>query len=411
MLAAKSIAPTGLLSDKPHEDETGPVLHRDALAAAKLPSFDDHDRRAESPGEAEPVASPPAAVDEPSEREALRDEWFLGIDGAAVGPMDLEGFRSRVTDSHVTAQTLAWKDGMSAWAPICDVPDLLTEMQKAMSFTMMPGPLMPSGIPSLPPNALAGEGVPAALASVAPASYELPRRGGVSPAAWFAVVAAFVLGATVTYVFLPPRVKEVVKLVEAAPQVPVDRVFPPPPPPPAEEASPAAEMQAPPRQPSGSDDAVASRKASPTTARAASPTTAPPASSGEPRREGLLAGVELHGAAAPGPARVEPEETRSTASLDSVAVGRTVSRYSPAVRRSCWQPALNSRAAGAASSARVMVTINVEPSGRVQSVRTSGDPAGYAGLARCIEGKVRSWHFPRADGPTIANVPFVFAAQ
>ena len=97
--------------------------------------------------------------------------------------------------------------------------------------------------------------------------------------------------------------------------------------------------------------------------------------------------------------------------LDSTAVQRTVSRYTGSVRRSCWQPALNTRGKNAPSSARVSVTIHVSATGRVRGVSTSGDPRGYHGLASCIGSRVRGWQFPASDGVTTVNVPFVFAAQ
>ncbi len=101
----------------------------------------------------------------------------------------------------------------------------------------------------------------------------------------------------------------------------------------------------------------------------------------------------------------------SGAGLESSAIERTVQQYQSGVRRSCWQPALNNRALGAASSARVTATLRISPSGTVNSVSHSGDPSGYPGLANCIAARVKAWTFPKAAGPTTANIPFVFAAQ
>jgi TonB family protein len=97
--------------------------------------------------------------------------------------------------------------------------------------------------------------------------------------------------------------------------------------------------------------------------------------------------------------------------LDGVTIQKTVSRYTGSVKRSCWQPALDTRAKDAPSSARVSVTIHVAPGGNVSSVSSSGDPKGYRGLANCITSRVRGWQFPAAGAPTTVNVPFVFAAQ
>ena len=97
--------------------------------------------------------------------------------------------------------------------------------------------------------------------------------------------------------------------------------------------------------------------------------------------------------------------------LDSSTLQKNVARYTPSVKRSCWQPALDSRAPDAPTSARVSVKIDIAPSGNVSSVSSSGDPRGYRGLASCIESRVRNWTFPPSSGATTVNVPFVFAAQ
>ncbi len=97
--------------------------------------------------------------------------------------------------------------------------------------------------------------------------------------------------------------------------------------------------------------------------------------------------------------------------LDSSAVQRTVGRYTGSVKRSCWQPALDTRDKDAPSSARVAVTIEVSPSGSVRGASTTGDPRGYHGLASCISSRVRGWRFPASSGSTTVKVPFVFAAQ
>ena len=82
-----------------------------------------------------------------------------------------------------------------------------------------------------------------------------------------------------------------------------------------------------------------------------------------------------------------------------------------AVKRSCWQPALNGRAADAPSTARVTTTIQISPDGTVSSVKHSGEPRGYPGLGRCIVARLKGWTFPKSDGTTPVNVPFSFNAQ
>jgi hypothetical protein len=81
------------------------------------------------------------------------------------------------------------------------------------------------------------------------------------------------------------------------------------------------------------------------------------------------------------------------------------------VKRSCWQPALDSRDPSAPTTARVQVAITVGPNGNVTNATTNGDPRGYPGLSGCIAGRVRGWQFPATGSTTTVNVPFVFAAQ
>jgi hypothetical protein len=88
-----------------------------------------------------------------------------------------------------------------------------------------------------------------------------------------------------------------------------------------------------------------------------------------------------------------------------------VRRYSPSVRQNCWQRALNARAPGVPSSAKVSATITVDAAGHVRAVTVAGAPKGYPGLSRCVEGSVKSWQFPRSGGQTITNVPFMFVGQ
>jgi hypothetical protein len=99
------------------------------------------------------------------------------------------------------------------------------------------------------------------------------------------------------------------------------------------------------------------------------------------------------------------------AQLDGGQIQSTVARYTGAVKRRCWQPALDARAKDAPMTAKVTVTITVGGTGSVQNATTTGDPRGYSGLANCIASSVRSWTFPASGGQTIANVPFVFAGQ
>ncbi|MEO8183134.1 MAG: protein kinase [Deltaproteobacteria bacterium] len=110
-------------------------------------------------------------------------------------------------------------------------------------------------------------------------------------------------------------------------------------------------------------------------------------------------------------ASLEPAAAALGDGLDEAAVQRTLRSYGPSVRDICWERALSNRSPADPTSVRVSATITVNPSGRVQSVETSGAPAAYPDLSRCIEGKVGAWTFPRARAETVVNVPFVFVVE
>jgi hypothetical protein len=160
------------------------------------------------------------------------------------------------------------------------------------------------------------------------------------------------------------------------------------------------------------DEATVAGEARKSGGGTAAASTGSPAAKSNSKSSGLLAG--LNGLQGQGPQSGPGTSTQPGSAggqLDSSAIQRTVSNYSAGVRRSCWQPALDTRSKDAPSSARVNVSVTVAPSGTVQNVSTGGDPRGYRGLANCIASKVRGWKFPRSSGTTTVNIPFVFAAQ
>ena len=97
--------------------------------------------------------------------------------------------------------------------------------------------------------------------------------------------------------------------------------------------------------------------------------------------------------------------------LNGERVQSAVARYTPSVKRACWQSALDTRERDAPTTARVNVKVVVLPSGSVQTATAAGDPRGYKGLSACVAARVRGWQFPSAGGTTTINIPFVFAAQ
>jgi hypothetical protein len=276
-------------------------------------------------------------------------------------------------------------------------------------------------VPALPPTLLgsaaadveARSGVTSARISVAPEPSRLswqaePAAPGFSAAILAAAIfVSLGVGFGAGYVTFgknsPPQVNSAI-----APEVPVGNGFAqgaaPPPPPPvlATAAQVASDLAASGR----ADKKSAGRKDAPGAEGARSESDTDSTAGG-----GLLAGL---GAAQTGDgpqANAAGAGSRGSGpSLDANQIQATVQKNQPSVRRNCWQRALSS-AAGAPAGARVTVTIKIAPSGSVTSVNHSGEAAGYPGLAGCIATRVKEWSFPKAGGPTTAEVPFVFAAQ
>jgi hypothetical protein len=64
-------------------------------------------------------------------------EWYVGVDGRQQGPFDLAGLSSKIASGGLGRDTLVWKNGMAAWTPAGQVPEL------SGAFASVPPPLPP----------------------------------------------------------------------------------------------------------------------------------------------------------------------------------------------------------------------------------------------------------------------------
>lgn len=234
-----------------------------------------------------------------------------------------------------------------------------------------------------------------------PSHFGLPpsRHVGVGTII-FAVLGALAFGMAVSYVLFGGSDR--VRIVKQVVEVPVEQQADVPPPP-------AASAVAEPGQASASNAQPGTTKNKPGAGQVAGRDATTPA--GSSSLSGL-SGLSGLGTGGPTGGPSGPSGSGSSGQpLDASQVQRTVSTYQSAVKRGCWQPALDTRDKSAPSSARVTVAIQVASSGSVASAKGSGDPPGYPGLSSCIERKVLAWKFPPSSGSTQVNVPFVFAAQ
>jgi len=352
------------------------------------------------------------------------DEWFVGINGVPVGPIKLAELRSKASSGAVTRESLVWRDGFEEWKPLGSFPELVAIVEESTSsarasfepFEHEDATVLATAIPKSLLDAATAAGairvettesaavtIPAAARPTSAqdmAELEqlagLQRKGGLSFAQVFAMAVAIMFGLTVGFVVFSgtEKTREVVKYV----QVPTE----------AEKKSDQPATNA-----AEAEKTEETPEANAPTKGAGQQKTAKATTTGGDKQTGLKGLSGLSGLAA-GPSNGPGSQaTDSTAGrpLDSAAVQGTVRRYTSSVKRSCWQPALDTRDENAPTSARVSVTITVAGSGAVQNVSTSGDPKGYRGLASCIARRVQGWQFPVSSGQTTVNVPFVFAAQ
>jgi hypothetical protein len=55
------------------------------------------------------------------------DRWFCKAGGTKIGPFSTARLRAMAEDGALTTESLVWRDGMEAWMPVGEVPDLLGE--------------------------------------------------------------------------------------------------------------------------------------------------------------------------------------------------------------------------------------------------------------------------------------------
>jgi len=91
-----------------------------------------------APAQVPAAPAAPAAPAGPPPPLPAQSQWFLGVNGQQQGPFDAEALAAQARSGSLTGATLVWKNGMSAWTPASDVPEL------ASVLASVPPPLPPS---------------------------------------------------------------------------------------------------------------------------------------------------------------------------------------------------------------------------------------------------------------------------
>jgi predicted Zn finger-like uncharacterized protein len=374
-----------------------------------------------SPSQASVVLAPPSFARRVSRIPEVG--WWAGVDGVSLGPLNTEELEQRFRAGTIRRDTLIWRTGLAGWVALEKVSEFQSWFQpeapaapepesSGAGDRPSPSPQSDSGLLTMSSDSdsefeslMGSDGAATPLpVSVPPAAHRdsiwaTAMRGPRTSQIAFAVASAAVFGLALGFLIFggkPPQIVErlvevkVKEAVEAAEDVP----------PPVEVSAAAAPAPVIPEAPAHSRAPRPAGSVAPVVRaeEAAAPTS------------GGLAGLAgLSGGTAPsGPVGGVKS---GGSSLDPSQVEGAVARYRSSVKRGCWQPALDTKSADAPKTARVSLHVTIAATGKVTQLTSSGDPSGYPGLAKCIEGRVQSWQFPVSGGSTKVNLPFVFAAQ
>src|SRR5690606_23277524 len=101
-----------------------------AMAQQMGQSLADQQRGGGRSSEAGPASPPPLPP--------TTARWFVAIDRQQAGPFDDAALAARIREGVVTRESLVWREGLAAWTPAREVPEL--------------GSFFRAGPPPLPPT-------------------------------------------------------------------------------------------------------------------------------------------------------------------------------------------------------------------------------------------------------------------
>ena len=78
----------------------------------------------------------------------MQDAWWYATGGTRKGPVGFDFIREKVLGGEILPSDLVWKEGMAAWTPISDVPDLKPIIQALPPE--LPKTIEPPPLPSVP---------------------------------------------------------------------------------------------------------------------------------------------------------------------------------------------------------------------------------------------------------------------
>jgi hypothetical protein len=386
-----------------------------------------------------PPSPPPAAAPSPlgadfqmqvasNIRSALTpvptpDEWHVAINDVPVGPIRREDIARKLAAGQIDSESLAWREGMDDWVPICQIPELarlsvpppgggvhappplhaLPPMRNdAMSFA--------GKRPSAPPYGIEPGWAEDRSSQVAmnPSLVDQVslRRSTPSWPAMFAVACGFAFLMSGMAIFgarwlrEPSEEKQQTAAVAGAAGTVAVQPTPP-------------VLELPEDEEEGVDLEIDLDESTP--ASAARKGTGQRAPAGAAKQKKALTAAEkellarMGGSSGSDLAGLKPDQEgatgtrKATGSLSSEAVSKVVLRGRKNLQR-CYETA--ARGSGSDETVRMDVEMTVAPSGNVASVKTSG--GNLPGMAQCIQRTVKMWRFPQSGESSPVKFPLLF---
>jgi len=398
-----------------------PVRPRPAAGAASAPK---------------PAATPAPAPKPASAPEQLVADWYVGISGEPVGPIDINYIKSQVEAGKVTGDSLVWREELTDWKPLHNFDELrglvppaaasdpvaLTRVKEQDSGSSAVAALLAAGgadaapgstappsatpadarISEPPPSSMAPDSV--AIERAAGLPERRRRKRGMHPMAYAFIAMAAAFGAVAAFVLLTSETS-----TGETPDASGTAA--------ASGATTGVANTDPGGAPSSTGTAIELAQVDVAETSSGGNTRA---SSGGSAKSGAKKGTDPP---KPEPCRPDdpfcdkgpsgPSAAKGTNGGNGAGQGLTqgqvqgvVNRNRRAVSRKCMGYVTGKKG----GSAKVFVSMTVGASGAVQSVSASGGK-GFPGLASCVRSRVANWSFPSAGATTKVNVPFHFLSQ
>jgi hypothetical protein len=350
---------------------------------------------------------------------AVLDEWHVAVNDTPVGPVERDEVARMLAAGTLTAESLAWREGLDDWLPVRRIPELAVLCSPAAQLPAPPAFVQPAQRAELSPIGGRGGAAPAFSlddwAPPDPSSSQVGLNPLLSPAAerralpsvpvLFALAGglAFLMSAMAIFgaYFLQPAESPAPAPAAAPAPSAQPSATTPAPQATAQEEGPGGEMvielddldlsASAPRARSGTSGSKPTGKKLTAEQQAMLDRMGGGDGSDVSALQGVSSNVRGAGS------------TRQAGGLNAEQISRVVLGGRKNLQR-CYETAL--RGSGSTDTVRMDIDVGISPAGNVTKVQARG-PA-LPGMAECIERTVRMWRFPQASDPSQTKFPIVF---